>query len=622
MDQMPSLTPEAFASWRNAADHLGMQALQARLSDGIAAMHSARGEFPAAVAVYESAIARHRTQGDASPFLLRMRLRMAGVLERDPDTREQARDVLEEAVQVIERSIDDVAVDERRAEIIAQWSDIYGTLIDLLLSPGQSLGPSPPRPVERAWDLHEAVRARTFLAELSLQDLPAPAGAPPALLERERTLVAIERETQAALRTRTGPERVFVLKRLREVNQELDECWARLEPVTPRYVRLRRAQPVRLEEVRAALRASGLPAALVSFHCSEQHTTAFVVRPDTHEIETFRSAVGRSRLSAALHCLRRAYNGDRSGLFHVPPPRAERPWEKDRDLGPYHDVVPEVLSFLPALEGLPLVLLVPHGPLHGVPFHAMRGPDGEFLAARHAVVYNSSVSALVHLLERAPSAWPPQALYVAATAAAQDDQAAFESDLELIPAVPWRSVDSDLGPQRASKDRVLSRMAGHDVVHLTCHGYVDETDPLGSGLLLSDGLSRPPAPVSGQVSPGFLLTAREILATGCDASLVTLRACSSGFQSVSNRGDELLGLTRALLYSGAAALLVNLWNVDRDSSRELVHLFYREWLSPEHRTPAWQAMWRAQQIFLDKEPRSPLRHPYHWAPLTLIGDPR
>ncbi len=62
-----------------------------------------------------------------------------------------------------------------------------------------------------------------------------------------------------------------------------------------------------------------------------------------------------------------------------------------------------------------------------------------------------------------------------------------------------------------------------------------------------------------------------------NARLVTLSACESGVNK-NLPGDELMGLTRAFMYAGAASLVVSLWRVDDLSTGLLMEDFYRRLL--------------------------------------------
>ena len=75
--------------------------------------------------------------------------------------------------------------------------------------------------------------------------------------------------------------------------------------------------------------------------------------------------------------------------------------------------------------------------------------------------------------------------------------------------------------------------------------------------------------------------------------------------------DELLGLVRGLLYAGAQAALVTLWDVNDRSTAEFMKAFYRHLqVNPNKALAMQQAM---------RELRQSYPHPYYWAPFVLIG---
>ena len=94
------------------------------------------------------------------------------------------------------------------------------------------------------------------------------------------------------------------------------------------------------------------------------------------------------------------------------------------------------------------------------------------------------------------------------------------------------------------------------------------------------------------------------------AELVTLSGCSTGLNVVA-KGDELLGLVRGLLHSGARSLLLSLWDVQDRSTTELMRSFYSRFGA---RVSAASALQGAMQELRERQP-----HPYFWAPFVLIG---
>jgi CHAT domain-containing protein len=197
----------------------------------------------------------------------------------------------------------------------------------------------------------------------------------------------------------------------------------------------------------------------------------------------------------------------------------------------------------------------------------------------------------------------------------------FERDADiLISRAP--DLTKGFGVEGAARSRLLEILPQHDIIHLSCHGFFDRTDPMESGLLVSNGRRAPPRdPWSLSVLErgGFLLTARDLVERRIHARLVTLNACSSGLQGERNAGDELDGFARALLLAGAESVLLTLWNVDQVSSSEFLARFYERWLDPACGVPRWRAFNEAQTALLTAQDEY-LRHPYHWAPYALLGD--
>jgi CHAT domain-containing protein len=178
------------------------------------------------------------------------------------------------------------------------------------------------------------------------------------------------------------------------------------------------------------------------------------------------------------------------------------------------------------------------------------------------------------------------------------------------------------GVKQAKRESVLSSLARKAVVHLSCHGFFDNRNPLNSGLVFSDGAAKAPRDLHDVPfldRQNFLVTARDLMRASLSADLVTLSACSSGLQTARNAGDEMEGFTRALLAAGAATSLVAMWNVDQASSHGLLANFYAQLASAGNVSAKWRAL-RAAQLAHIKSDDENLRHPYHWAPFDLIGD--
>jgi CHAT domain-containing protein len=83
------------------------------------------------------------------------------------------------------------------------------------------------------------------------------------------------------------------------------------------------------------------------------------------------------------------------------------------------------------------------------------------------------------------------------------------------------------------------------------------------------------------------------------------------------RGEGLVGLTQAFIYSGARRVVVSLWDVEDKATAELMARFYGGMLGPRKLAPA--AALSQAQVSISKDQR--WKSPYFWAGFILQGEP-
>jgi CHAT domain-containing protein len=160
----------------------------------------------------------------------------------------------------------------------------------------------------------------------------------------------------------------------------------------------------------------------------------------------------------------------------------------------------------------------------------------------------------------------------------------------------------------ASRSAVTSqRLADYRVVHFATHGLLNTERPELSGLVLSL-LDR-----AGHKQDGFLRL-HDVYNLKLSADLVVLSGCQTALGKELD-GEGLLGLTRGFMYAGAPRVVASLWQVDDESTAELMQRFYRGLLK-DGRPPA-EAL-RAAQLELAGHPR--WSAPFYWAGFVLQGD--
>jgi tetratricopeptide (TPR) repeat protein len=233
------------------------------------------------------------------------------------------------------------------------------------------------------------------------------------------------------------------------------------------------------------------------------------------------------------------------------------------------------------------VVIVPHGPLHQVPFQALF--DGEsYLLERFEISYAPSVKVYSLCQKQASQA--------------SDDALILSVSDSLIPAVTQeaRAVSRHLPGAEVLSDRhatveaLHTQAPGRGVLHLACHGLFRADSPMFSSLKLHDGW----------------LTAADVMGLNLEGALVTLSACESGRSDV-YAGDELIGLTRGFLGAGAATLVASLWLVQDETTAWLMERWYEQLRNGVGRAAALR---NAQLALKERFP-----HPYYWAPFVLIG---
>lgn len=240
------------------------------------------------------------------------------------------------------------------------------------------------------------------------------------------------------------------------------------------------------------------------------------------------------------------------------------------------------------------IIIVPHGPLHALPFHSLRINDS-YLIETHAVSYVPSAAVLKFCwkkptpsVNRLPFSGKPLLVGV------PDERISHVT--HEIQAIARLFGDSEvlLGEQ-ATFERVCPSTPACGVFHLAAHGLFRPEAPLLSSIRLADRW----------------LAVQDIYNLNLSATLVTLSACETGLGHDAG-GDDLVGLVRGFLYAGAASLIVSLWTVDDESMTHLVTDFYSQWLAGNSKG---QALRQAQLALLRE-----YEHPYYWAPLILVGN--
>jgi CHAT domain-containing protein len=149
-------------------------------------------------------------------------------------------------------------------------------------------------------------------------------------------------------------------------------------------------------------------------------------------------------------------------------------------------------------------------------------------------------------------------------------------------------------------------------------------DPLGteearplhlSGFALADANEH----MSHQDGEDGLVVADEIAAMNLESvELVVLSACDTGVGETKT-GEGVVGLRRAFRVAGARSLVMSLWPVGDESTRQWMQDFYRAKLNEGLSTP--EAVHRASLQILEQRAASHVStHPVHWGSFVSAGE--
>jgi CHAT domain-containing protein len=237
----------------------------------------------------------------------------------------------------------------------------------------------------------------------------------------------------------------------------------------------------------------------------------------------------------------------------------------------------------------PHIALIPHGTLHFLPFHAFF--DGEkYLIDEYEISYAPSASVLKYCLEKQNIRESSPLLVGVA-----DEMAPLvgEEISRLSQIFPDARVLRD---EAATREAFVENGKISSFLHIATHAIFRQDNPMFSSFKLADGW----------------FTAFDLFSMSCQTNLVTLSGCQSGMSEVTG-SDDLLGLMRGFLYAGARSLLLSLWNVNDESTAELMARFYREWQKGATKSTALRS---AMLAVRQEHP-----NPFYWAPFLLVGNP-
>jgi CHAT domain-containing protein len=543
-------------------------------------LHARGGEIKEAVSQCSSAL--RKLAAFDSPMLSYQANLQMGELLLELNQRKEAYASLQTAQQHLESLRGNMQAQELKIAFMKNRLAVYERLIGLCLS-----GDTSDNGREQAFHYVEQSKSRTLIDLMfqSSQVQPHQDEGQSVLARNIRELREelnwyYHRIEQEQLRQQDrSPERIRQLQQqLRQHEEQFVRVLRELPSSEAEAACLKAPAPLNVEQVRACLPEKA--AILEYFQIGDEIYTAVVSRSALEILPVTLN----SRVANLLRLLQFQMSKFQLGSEYVERFAEQLLRTTRAHLKELYDEL--VLPLEPHLQGNHLVV-VPHGLLHYLPFHAFY--DGvRYLDERFTVSYAPSSSIFALCQQRTADPGGQALVFGVADAHAPYISEEAQAVAKVLPRAQLFLND------QATVENLRRLGASARFVHIASHGFFRQDNPMFSGIRLADSY----------------LSLHDLYQFKLPAELITLSGCATGLASVA-AGDELMGLARGLLQAGAKSLLLSLWNVHDRSATRLVTSFYQHLANGASKTTALS---RAMAELRKIQP-----HPYFWAPFKLIG---
>jgi CHAT domain-containing protein/predicted negative regulator of RcsB-dependent stress response len=635
----------------------------------IGTVYLSLGETQKALEKYNEALLISRAVGERNGEAANL-LGIARV-EQKRGNLTQARQVIEQAIGLIESLRANIVSQELRATYLAARQEIFESYIDVLM---QMHKQNPAAAFDAiALAVSERARARSLLELLKEARADIRQGVDISLLERERSLqqqLNAKAAAQVRLLNREHiPEQAdAAAKEITDITAEYEELQVQVRARSPRYAALTQPQPLNLTEIQQQV----LDPDTLLLECLLGDNASYLFVVSQTSI-TWRRLPKRAEIEAAarrvleLLTAPQPQPGDTEAKYRARVKEARTNyWAQAAELSRM------LLGPVASQLGRKRLAIVADGALQYIPFAALPAPsqgidwgrnsgaEPQPLFVEHEIVSIPSASTLATLRRETAGRKPAEkSLAVLADPVFTEDDARVRRDVGKAGAKEkTRSADSDetdvvlqqmsrsgretglIGakggfgrllstrreaaaistfvPERermqaldfeASRTTALRPELGeYRIVHFATHGMLNNIHPELSGIVLSL------VDKEGDQQDGFLRL-QDIYNLKLSADLVVLSACQTGLGK-EIKGEGLIGLTRGFMYAGAPRVVASLWKVDDRATSELMKRFYQGMLGPAALSPAGAL--RQAQLSIWKEKQ--WRDPYYWAAFVLQGE--
>ncbi|MBI3650214.1 MAG: CHAT domain-containing protein [Acidobacteria bacterium] len=547
---------------------------------------------------------------------------LLGKIARHAQQPRAALESFRRAIAIIEPLRGAVAADEFKASFLRDKIEVYEDAISACLDEGGKPG------WEEAFHLVESSKSRA-LADLLARQLrgtkPRKGKSGDSETEaREQLAKLLENLNWYSAQThleneKGGQRRVKVLERydreIEKCERQIAQLFRRMEAAGSAFAEFHQMQAIPSADLREALEEGEN---LIEYFTTGDEVSAFIASRD--EMKLVRGIASKREVERTMSALNFQLE-----KFNYGAQFADEHFEQLNHAINQHliEIYRQVFAVLEPQLNCQKLIIIPHGALHYVPFHALLDRRG-YLIDRFEISYAPSAAVLRlcrkrgtqmrHELPDKPSGkglrnQPARNDFGASTALAnmrlrKGDVVAFgvadretpniEAEIHTLKRIFPEAITL-LGDQ-ATRSNLMKFAPSARFLHLASHSYFRRDNPMFSFLQLAD-------------SP---LHFYNLMDLQLQAEMVTLSACHTGMNMIFP-GDELHGLMRGFLYAGAPSLVASLWAANDISTAQFMDVMYSRLSLGDTK----RAAIRAAQLAI----KDAYGHPYYWAPFVLMGNP-
>ena len=272
----------------------------------------------------------------------------------------------------------------------------------------------------------------------------------------------------------------------------------------------------------------------------------------------------------------------------------------------YKMIITPVTDLLDKTE----LIIVPDRLFFKVPFAALKDEREKYLSESFRIRIVPSLRTL-KLIQDSPADYHSQtgALIVGDP---EVGEVLYKGNLQHVSRLPFASEEAemvgdllDIQPllgKKATKETILQSIHSVSLIHFAAHGDAERGEIV---------LAPPPLIDRKPQEEDYLLTMADISQIRLRAKLVVLSCCHSAQGQIKTEG--VVGIARAFLGSGARSVLVALWAIQDEATKQFMSRFYEHLVRGESASESLhQAMkWMRENGFSKVQ---------QWAPFLLVGD--